>query len=297
MDQAAALRKLVQRSSNRARVVAFASGKGGVGKTHICTNLAVALADFGKKVAVIDVDVGLGNADLVLGVRPEYNLRHVLVGQVSVAEALTLTESGVLLVAGSTGVNTVSDLDETQRSYLVSCFEEITSGLDYVFFDCGAGITRNVIHFAAAADELIVVATPEPAGRTDAYALVKTVSREKGHGRIRVLCNLARDGREARNVTARIQHVSRRFLDLEVHDFGYVLADDKVRVAARARKPFVLEYPADPAARCVRALAKRLLKTTPRQEGTSRMATRPRLSGVVRSSVAGRSRSAREGGA
>jgi len=259
MDQAAALRSMVKGTPGRARVVAFASGKGGVGKSQLCANLAVVLARLGKKVAIVDVDIGLGNADLALGVRPKYNLRNVLLGQVSVTDALTPTESGVLLLAGSTGVSTVSDLDETQRGYLISCFDTMTAGLDFVFLDCGAGITRNVIRFAAAADEVIVIATPEPAGITDPYALIKTVSREKGLGRIRLVCNLAKDRNEATKVASRIRTVARRFLDLEVENLGGVLADPYVRRAAYARRPFVLEYPNCRASECVRTLAQRLL--------------------------------------
>jgi len=260
MDQAHGLRKLVDDSRDRARVIAVSSGKGGVGKTNLSVNLGIALASLGKDVVLVDVDIGLANADVVLGVKTRFDLRHVLIGEVSLESALVEAPGGIRLLAGSSGVRTVSDLDAAQRSFLVSCFEELTYSNDFVLIDTGAGITRNVIHFAAAADEVLVVTTPEPTAMTDGYALIKTVSREKGYGRIRLVCNQAFDRLEAGRVCARIREVSMRFLDLEVENLGYVLADERVSRAVRRRRPFFLEYPHCPASDCVLTIAERLVE-------------------------------------
>ena len=259
MDQADRLRSLMNERSKACRVIAVGSGKGGVGKTNICLNLAIALVRLGKKVIVVDVDIGLANADVILGVRSKYNLGHVLAGEVSVREALTAAPGGIFLLAGSTGVPMVSDLDEEERLFLVESFRELEEYADILIIDTGAGITRNVVHFASSADEVIVVTTPEPTAITDGYALVKTISREKGFGRIRLVVNQANGRLEGGRVSERIRMVSRRFLDLDVENLGHVLFDQRVRMAVRRKRPFVLEYPKCPASECVRRVAERLL--------------------------------------
>jgi flagellar biosynthesis protein FlhG len=258
MDQAERLRNLMHGTARRARVLAVSSGKGGAGKTNISVNLAIAFARLGKGVVIADVDIGLANADVVLGVHPRHTLRDVLAGEVGVKEALTPAAAGVQLLAGSTGMPMVSDLEEAERGFLIRSFQELEESADIIILDTGAGITRNVIHFAAAAGEVLVVTTPEPTAITDAYALIKTLSREKGFGRLRLLVNQAVDRLEAERVAQRIGLVSRRFLDLEVEGIGYVLADVHVGLAVRRKRPFLLEYPAAPASECLRRVAERL---------------------------------------
>jgi flagellar biosynthesis protein FlhG len=259
MDQADRLRSLMKGAPGRARTIAVASGKGGVGKTSISVNLALALARLGKRVVLVDVDIGLANADVVLGIHPRWTLRHVLAGEVSVTGALTEAPGGLMLLAGSAGLPSVSDLEDTDRAFLIRSFRELEPRADVVIVDTGAGITRNVVEFAAAAAEVIVVTTPEPTAITDGYALIKTVSREKGSGRIRLVVNQAADRLEAGRVSERIRQVSRRFLDLEVENLGFVLADERVAQAVRRKRPFFLEFPNSSASACLRVLAERLL--------------------------------------
>lgn len=262
MDQAEPLRNLMdsREAGARARVIAVASGKGGVGKTSISVNLALALGLLGKKVIVVDVDIGLANADVLLGVRSRCHLGSVLAGDVAMVDALTPVGNGVLLLAGSAGLPTVSDLEEPERKLLIRSFRELEELADVVLIDTGAGISRNVVHFAAAAHEVVVVTTPEPTAITDAYAFIKTVSREKGLGRIGLLVNQTANRLEAARVSERIRLVSRRFLDLEVENLGHVDSDPRVGLAVRRKKPFVADYPKSPASLCIRALAERLLR-------------------------------------
>jgi len=248
---------------SRARVLAVTSGKGGVGKTHLAVNLALALAERRKRVILVDVDIGLANADVLLSVQPRLHLGHVLSGEVSPLDALTAAPGGVSLLPGCTGVRHLSDLEKPERDFLVRSFQDLEAYADFIVIDTGAGISRNVVQFSAAADEAIVITTPEPTAITDGYAVIKAISREKGFGRIRLVINLVSDANEAARVTERIQMVSRRFLGIEVDYLGYILQDDQVRWATRRKRPLLLEFPKSPAAQCVRALGEKILGEEP----------------------------------
>ncbi len=275
MDQAENLRNLVKGTVSRARFLSVTSGKGGVGKTNFAVNLAVLLNEFGKKVILVDVDIALANADILLSVQPRFNLGHVLAGEVSVLEALTRTPSGILVMPGCAGVRHLSDLDSKEREFLKGSFQELEAYADFVIIDTGAGISKNVVQFAAASDEVVVVTIPEPTAITDGYAVIKAVSREKGSGRIRLIVNQSLGAADARRVSERIRMVSRRFLGIEVDDLGFVQADPRVGQAVRRKRPFVLEFPKCPASKCMRVIAERIVggNTTP-PRGLFRKVTR-----------------------
>ncbi|MCE9584335.1 MAG: MinD/ParA family protein [Planctomycetes bacterium] len=266
-DQAEELRRLVaQRAATRipavrprttARVIAVTSGKGGVGKTNLSANLAVAAAALGKRVALVDLDLGLANADVVLGASPRATMAQVLSGQVGILEALTPVH-GVLLLAGASGLENFANLTAPERERLRDAFGRLHERADLIVLDTGAGVSRNVIEFAAAADEVIVVTTPEPTSLVDAYATVKLLAREPETGAIRLVVNQAADRAEADRVSAGLVSVARRFLQADVDRLGYVLRDPAVGRAVCARVPFVVAESRSAAAGCVRNLAARL---------------------------------------
>ncbi len=249
---------MMELPTRRARAIAVASGKGGVGKTNLAVNLGIALVRLGRRVILVDVDIGLANADVLLGIQPRFNLGNVLAGEVGALDALVPCPGGIQLLAGSSA-SSFSDLSEAERSFLSSSFRQLEACADFIIIDTGAGISRNVIEFCRASEEVLVVTTPEPTAITDGYALVKAIAREKGHGRIRLVVNQALDRVEAGRVSERLRAVSRRFLGIEVDNLGYVLLDERVRAAVRRRKPFVLETPRAPAAVCIRGIAERIL--------------------------------------
>ncbi len=258
MDQAERLRELMDLPTRRARALAIASGKGGVGKTNVAVNLGLALVRLGRRVILVDVDIGLANADVLLGVEPRFHLGNVLAGEVGVFDALVPCPGGLLLLAGSNST-AFSDLNEAERAFLATSFRQLEAYADVLIIDTGAGISRNVIEFARAADELLVVTTPEPTAITDGYALIKVIAREKGVGRLRLVVNQALDRLEAGRVSERLRMVSRRFLGIEVDNLGYVLADAHVPAAVRRRRPFFIDAPKCAASVCVRGIAERLL--------------------------------------
>jgi len=262
MDQAERLRQMMDLPGRRGRMIAVASGKGGVGKTNVAVNLGISLARLGKRTVLIDVDIGLANADVILGVQPRFHLGNVLAGEVGILDALVPGPGGLQLLPGSTATS-FSDLSEGERGFLASRFRQLEAGSDFMIIDTAAGISRNVIEFSRAADEVLVVTTPEPTAITDAYALIKAVAREKGHGRIRLVVNQAIDRTDAGRVSERIRAVARRFLGIEVDNLGYILRDDRVPAAVRRRRPFVLDTPRTPASVCIRAIAERLLGEPP----------------------------------
>jgi flagellar biosynthesis protein FlhG len=272
-DQAHRLRQMVaQRPAVQAperqstHVIAVASGKGGVGKTLVSVNLAIALAARGHRVILFDMDMGLANADIVLGVEPTCSWSDVLGGRRSFEEVIVRAPGDIAFVPGSSGVARLANLSEFERHHLTSAMARIESRYDVAVIDCGAGISRNVVGFGAAADTIMVVATPEPTAITDAYAMIKAFaldsddgfySREPGNS-IGLLVNQVESRREARQTYERIAGVSARFLHLPVSDYGYVLRDDHVSSAVRERFPVVLRHPRCSATMCLMSTAARL---------------------------------------
>ncbi len=259
-DQAEGLRQLVQnrsRSTN-ARVVAVTSGKGGVGKTNISVNLALALSQLGKKVVLVDLDLGLANADILLDVNPRYNLSNVIAGRKTIEEVLVPAAGGILVVPGASGVERLANLNELERATLLRSFETLHNNADIILFDTGAGISRNTTTFLSAADDIIVVTMPEPTAIVDAYAVIKMLAGEPDHGDLFVLMNMTSSKQEAERFANGISITANKLMNAYVEKLGYVLQDPRVGSAVRQRRPFLHAYPTSPASVCIRSIARKL---------------------------------------
>ncbi|MGI9951198.1 MinD/ParA family protein [Moorellaceae bacterium AZ2] len=266
MDQAARLRELVLgSSSDGVRSLAVASGKGGVGKTNLVVNLSLALARRKKRVMVLDADLGLANVDILLGLVPRWDLSQVVRGEKDLKEIVIEGPAGVRLIPGGSGVQELADLTNQQREHLIKSLSQVTAGTDFFLIDTSAGISRHVLSFAAAAGEAIIVTTPEPTALTDAYGLIKGLSRLGV--RIHLLVNRALAMDEGREAAARLQATARRFLAVEISLLGIIPEDRAVGLAVREQRPLVLHYPSSSAARAIEEVAARLLGAPPSSVG------------------------------
>lgn len=243
----------------RTRVMAVTSGKGGVGKTNVVTNLAIALSEAGMRVLVVDADLGLANIDVLLGLHPRHNLGHVVSGQKSLEDVIINGPAGIRIIPGASGLQDLAQMEIARRHALLTDLVSLEEQADLLIIDTGAGLSNSVMDFVVSADEVVVITTPEPTAIADAYAMVKVLSQTASDASIRLLVNQARSQSEAEQVTDQILSVARRFLNVFVDDLGYVLVDVAVQRSVRAQKPFVLLYPHSSASECIKAVAKRLM--------------------------------------
>lgn len=270
-DQAEMLRRIVGNMNNglaapdvpkpekRARVITVTSGKGGVGKTSVTVNLAIALSRLGLRIAILDVDFGLANIDLLFGINPKYTILDLIRDEKSIFEVLTDGPNNIKFLSGGSGVEELMRLDRKKLRMFINNIALLDKLYDIILIDTGAGLSRNVMSFIMAADEIILVTTPEPTAITDAYALVKMVSRRDRKKIIRVLVNKAETAREAEEIANKLIVVSEKFLSLNLYKLGYILYDDNIVKSVKLQKPYCLNNPKSQAARNMFALADVLL--------------------------------------
>ena len=254
-DQAAGLRSL--RVQKPVRVIAVTGGKGGVGKTTCSVNLAVAMALAGRKVMLLDGDLGLANVDVMLGLQPTYNLAHVIEGRCTLEETLLTGPAGVLVVPAASGKRQMAELTKVQHAGLVHAFSEMQRPLDTLIVDTAAGIADSVITFTQAAQEVIAVICNDPSSMTDAYALIKVLSREHGIERVHVVSNMVHNATEAREMFDSLRRVAEKFLDVTLDYMGSVPQDEWLKRAVRKQRAVVDAYPNSPSAAAYTALAKK----------------------------------------
>jgi flagellar biosynthesis protein FlhG len=255
VDQAAGLRRMTQ--PRPVRVIAVSSGKGGVGKTNVSVNLGVAMAEEGQRVMLLDADLGLANVDVMLGLHPEFDLSHVIQGTCTLEEVIVTGPSGLQIVPASSGTKAMAELGPMEHAGVIRAFSELSHDLDVLIIDTAAGIADSVVSFSRAAQEVIVVVCDEPASITDAYALIKLLSREYGIQRFRVLANMAQSAQEGRELFAKISRVTERYLDVTLDFIGMIPFDDYLRKAVKRQKAVVEAYPRSRAAMAFKTLAQK----------------------------------------
>lgn len=255
VDQAAGLRQMA--APRPVRVIAVTSGKGGVGKTNVSVNLAVALAEEGQRVMLMDADLGLANVDVMLGLHPEYDLSHVIQGERTLEEIIVEGPAGLRIVPASSGTKMMAELTPMEHAGMIRAFSELSHPLDVLIIDTAAGISDSVVSFSRAAQEVIVVVCDEPASITDAYALIKLLSREYGIQRFRVLANMAHSAQEGRELFTKIARVTERYLDVTLDFMGAVPYDDYLRKAIKRQKAVVEAYPRARASMAFKTLAQK----------------------------------------
>ena len=236
-------------------VIAVTSGKGGVGKTNVSVNLAVSLASQGRSVVLFDADLGLANVDIALGLKPKYDIRHVISGERTLEEILMVGPKGVRIVPASSGVSSLTSLSSQQQAGLVRAFSELSFPVDTLIVDTGAGIDPSVLTFSSACQEIMVVICDEPTSITDAYALIKVLNRECGVKRFQVLANMVDSDAQGRQLYEKVSRVADRFLDIYLGYLGAIPRDDYLRKAVQQQNAVVLAYPSSRSAKALSKLA------------------------------------------
>jgi flagellar biosynthesis protein FlhG len=254
-EQEAAMPPVAQ-GSPCTKVITVTSGKGGVGKTNVVANLGVGLARAGKRVLVLDADLGLGNIDVLLGLVPRYTLEHVLSGSHHLSDIIIEGPAGIHVLPAGSGLPRLTSLTDLQQLILQSELENVADRAEVLLIDTGAGVSPNVTYFASAAQEIIVIISPEPTSLTDAYALIKVLCRDHRERRFHVLVNMVKSQREATQTFRKLDVAAERFLNVSLEYLGFIPLDDYLPMAVVEQKAVTERFPCSPAARAFIQLAK-----------------------------------------
>jgi flagellar biosynthesis protein FlhG len=253
-----------------ARSLVLTSGKGGVGTSNLALNLAIALGEYGQRVVLIDADLGLANIDLLCGLAPACDLGDVLAGACPLADAIIDGPGEIRMVPGAHGTRTLAEALSDAPERLATELGALESTADFLLVDAGSGLGPSIPALAAAADQVVIVTTPEPTSVADAHAAIGRFRRPHESAILRTVVNQANSAAEAADVLSRLTASSRQFLGMVVTPLGHVRSDARVRTAVRRRRPFLVEYPGSVASRGVRRLARTLIeerRPRPRRPG------------------------------
>ncbi len=272
-DQASELRAMLHNNKmdeggkrsdpgHKTRVIAVTSGKGGVGKTNLSVNLSIAFAQTGKRVILIDGDLGMANVNVLLGITPKANLLDVINKKKKMSEIILNTELGIQFIAGANGFSRIANLSDDERDFFAEEFTTLSSA-DIIIIDTGAGVSDNVLRFVEAADEAIVVTTPEPTAITDAYGMIKIIATEFVNSQLnlKLLVNKVHSADEGKRIAERITSIVAQFLNTSVEYLGFIYDDPAVFSSVLRQKPFIVAQPNSKAAVCVKHIVSRIDKT------------------------------------
>ena len=257
-DQAAGIRRMVKKQP--VQVIAVTSGKGGVGKTNVSVNLSLAMVEAGQNVLLMDADLGLANVDLLLGLRAEHNLSHVVSGERTLEEVIMDGPNGLKIIPAASGMQKMSELKPEQHAGLIRSFSDLSIPIDVLLIDTAAGISDGVISFVKASNEIIVVVCNEPTSLTDAYALIKVMSEDHGVLKFNILANSVRDPQEGLKLFKKLIRVTDHYLDVTLSFMGAVPYDEYLVKAVKKQKAVMNAFPQSPSSLAFRKLAKTVVK-------------------------------------
>jgi flagellar biosynthesis protein FlhG len=240
------------------QVIAVTGGKGGVGKTNVSVNLSLALAELGRRVVLLDADLGLANVDVLLGLTTKRTLADVVAGECDLRDVMIQGPGGIRVVPAASGTQSMVQLSTLQHSGLIQAFSDIGNDIDVLIIDTAAGIGDGVVSFVRAAQEVLLVVTDEPTSITDAYALIKLLNRDYGISRFRVLANMAHAPQEGRNLFAKLTKVTERFLDVALQYVGAIPYDEAVRKAVQKQRAVYEAYPRAKCSLAFKAIAQKV---------------------------------------
>ena len=250
------------------QVIAVSGGKGGVGKSNVSVNLGIALAEKGRRVVILDADLGLANIDVLLGIKAKRNLQDVLNGECDLKDVLVNGPGGIKIVPASSGTQRMTQLSAMEHAGLINAFSELGDQIDVLIVDTAAGISESVVSFLRASQEVLLVVCDEPTSITDCYALIKLMNRDYGTNRFRIVANQVRNDQEGRVLFDKLTRVTERFLDVALQYVGIVPYDEAVKKAVQRQRAFLEAYPRARASSAIRTLAEKVdnwpLPTTPR---------------------------------
>lgn len=253
------------------RVVAVSSGKGGVGKTNVAVNLASGLAMRGNRVMLMDADLGMANVDILLNLRPKYDLFHVISGEKDLDEVIVEGPHGIQIVPASSGIGRMAGLSTSEHAGLIRAFSDLETDVDFLIIDIAAGISETVTSFARACQEVLVVVCDEPASIADSYALIKVLHLEHGVDRFQILTNRVRDGKHGRRLYATLAAVADQYLDVSLGYLGAIPEDAKLQEAVKKQTPVISLFPHSPSGVAFNSLVDSVVRLPERNVVNGRM--------------------------
>lgn len=279
-DQADKLREMAQNvkqqiendikgEAGRSRVVVISSGKGGVGKSTLAINIALNFCEQGKRVILMDADMGLANLDVMLGLVPKYNLFHVIKEKKKIKDIIVKGPNGLDLIPGGSGISELANLKEDELNRLLAEMKKLDTSYDYLIIDTGAGISKNVTAFLLAADDVLVISTPEPTSITDAYSIVKSVTSSSYKGNLYIVVNRVSNNAEGIMVAEKFRLVCEKFLGYDIKILGHIINEPLIGEGIRRQQAFVQIYPRNQAARNIKYISSRLLEDNNLLESSS----------------------------
>jgi len=269
IDQANGLRKM--QDLQKVKVIAVSGGKGGVGKTNVSLNTAIALGQLGKRVLVLDADLGLANVDVMLGLRVKKDLSHVFSGACKLDDIIIEGPAGIKIIPATSGSQSMVDLKPAEHAGLIRAFSEMQTKFDVLIVDTAAGISDMVLSFTRAAQDVMLVVCDEPTSITDCYALMKLLSRDHGVFKFKVVANMVRNPKEGQQLFAKLTKVTDRFLDVGLELVAVIPFDENIRKSMRKQQAIVEAFPKSPAALAFTDLAKNVSRWSLPQQASGHL--------------------------